>query len=294
VIKDEWNSRSLFARTLGLLRDHPVLALPVIFADILGLATRQDVVRAIRTPIFNWLFSLSQRGSVLSPSRSMFAMSLEHATRVAWVIGATLEWSSYLIKIFLYSCALFITCEWLRGLQAGDGPIVPALRGHRRKLIRLSFVALGGVILTGILFGSLFALWRSTPALAGRFNLGEVAVYGLLLEVPLAYFIARPGLMLVWRQKELPGPTTVRLARIFAIGTIVAQFLIALLIDRVVLRAINPTFEQMNGAELLVRDAIISMAGAVPFIVSFIALSVLGSEDVGSIEVQSPEAVAES
>ncbi len=265
-----------------------MLALPVIFADILSLATRHDVVQAIRAPIFSWLLRSSERDSVLSSSRSTFAMSAEHTYWVAWMIGATLEWSSYFIKIFLYSCALFITSEWLRGLQAGDGPALPALRGQWRKLIRLSLVVLGGVILTGFLFSLLFAVWIS--ALAGRFNLGEV---GILFEVPLAYFIARPGLMLVWRKEELPRPTTVRLARIFAVGTVVAQFLIALLIDHVVLRAINPTFEQMNDAELLVRDAIISVAGAAPFIVSFIALSVLGAEEVESIEVQRAEAVTE-
>lgn len=271
-----------------------MLAFPVIVADILGLATRRDVVRAIRTPIFNWLFRLSERGSVLSSSPSMFAMSPEHTYRVMWVIGATLEWSSYFIKIFLYSGALFITSEWLRGIQAGDGPALPALRGQWRKLIRLSFVVLGGVVLTGFLYGLLFALGMSTSALAGRLNLGMTAVYGMLLEVPLAYFIARPGLMLVWRRNDLPGPTTVRLARIFAMGTIVAQFLIALLFDRVVFRAINPTFAQMNGGELLVRDAIVSVAGAVPFIASFIALSALGAEDVQSIETLSVEAVANS
>jgi CBS domain-containing protein len=292
VIKAEWSSRSLFSQSLGLLRDHPVLALPVIFADILGLATRHDVVRAIRTPILNWLLHLSERDSVLSSSRGMLVMSTEHTYWVASVIGATLEWGSYFIKIFLYSGALFITSEWLRGIQAGDGPALPNLRGQLRKLARLSFVVLGGVMLTGFLFSLLFAVWIS--ALAGRFDLGMTTAYGILLEVPLAYFIARPGLMLVWKKKDLPGPTTVRLARIFAMGTVVAQFLIALLIDRVVFRAINPTFAQMNGGELLVRNAIVSVAGAVPFIVLFIVLSVLGAEDVQSSETLGAEAAANS
>ncbi len=294
MIKAECSSKSLFARSLGLLRDHPVLALPVIFADILGLATGRNVVRAIRTPIFNWLFSSSVRDSVLSSSRVMFAMSPEHAYWVALVIGATLEWSSYFIKIFLFCSALFITSEWLRGIQAGDGPALRPLSGTWRKLARLSFIALGGVLLTGLLYGSLFALWMSTSALAGRFNLGMGAAYGILLEVPLAYFMARPGLMLVWRRQDLPGTTTVRLARVFAMGTVVTQFLIALLFDRVVSRAINQTFDEMNGAELLVRNAIVSVAGALPFIASFIALSVLGAEDVHLIETPGAEAVVNS
>jgi hypothetical protein len=294
VIKAGWSSRALFAQSLGLLRDHPVLALPVIFADILGLATRQDVVRAIRTPIFNWLFSLSQHSSVLSSSRSMFAMSPEHASTVASLIGATLQVSSQFVKIFLYSGALFVTSEWLLRIQAGEGRSLHDSRGQWRKLGRFSLVVLGGVVLTSVLVIGLLALWMSAPALGGRFGLGVLADYAILLELPLAYFIARPGLILVWRKKDLPGPSTVRLARLFAMGTIAAQFLIAVVIDRVVLRAVNQSFTLMKGGELLVRDAIISVAGAAPFIVSFIALSVLGSEDVESIEVQSPEAVAES
>ena len=44
-------------------------------------------------------------------------------------------------------------------------------------------------------------------------------------------------------------------------------------------RVIDPAVCLRNGTERLVYDAIMSVVGAIPFIFSFLALSVLGSED---------------
>ena len=64
-----------------------------------------------------------------------------------------------------------------------DGSVLNALRERRRESVRFSLVVLGGVIVMQVIAALLFAALMSVSA--GRFGLGKMAPYAVLLEIPL-------------------------------------------------------------------------------------------------------------
>jgi len=100
--------------------------------------------------------------------------------------------------------------------------------------------------------------------------------------------------MMVWDKEALPDSSSIRLARIFAIGTVVAQFMTALVINKVILDPVfASSFTGMSGGELLLRDVIFSVLGTIPFVVTYVAFSVLAMEDRGPVELLSSGEAAE-
>ena len=244
-------------------------------------------------PILVWIVRHGEGSSVLSASPKMFSMSPEHAQTMAFMTGALLEWGLYFLNIFFFSSALVVTAGLIWMILAREDSSLAAslttLGGQGKKITRFSALVLGGVMVTTLLNGLFMYLVMSNHALASGMRSGIGTSLWILIEVPLAFFIARPALILIRNKESLPSQSSIRLARIFAMGTVVAQSLVAILIS---VGLSHLSSDTTNALEVQLRNVIISVLTTIPFMATFIALSVLGLEDGEPIELSSPKEVS--
>ena len=89
-------TRTLLIRIGSLLRDHPVLVLPVLIADTLSFVA-MHLQHALHDPLLGLL--LAQRDSVLSSRRNEFVLTAQNATKAFWLM-APLIWGCYLLTMY--------------------------------------------------------------------------------------------------------------------------------------------------------------------------------------------------
>lgn len=281
-----WTAKSLTDRTFSLLKKYPIFVLPVAVADLLGF-TAMHIQHALHQPLFN-LF-LNDGGSVLSQSHSPLRLTPENATKVA-LLTFPLIWGCYFLSIYFYANAL-LAVEGLLGAIHNDelidtGRIWGKRPKEQRRLLRFSLLILGLCAVGAAISYFLFAIILHIPLLAEKmgFDLGIIVAF--LAGIAVVYFSAIPTLRLLGRPDLAHNGELVRLVRGLFVATLAIQSAIALSF-----RHLLPDFlfQQTTVMGFLLRQIIESLIGAFPYVLLFIAFSVLVSE----MPIVSPSATRE-
>ncbi len=224
-----WTARTLVNRTFACLRRHPIFALPVLVADLLGFAA-MHFQHALHRPLFALFFST--KDSVLSTAHSSFTLTPENATKVA-LLTAPLIWGCYFLTIFFYSGAMVVVSALLETAQKDESLnlqlIQTVLLKRKRQILDFSIFLFGVVVIAAVIGYWLFLAIFSVPWLANwtGFNLGILVAW--LLEMPIAYIFTRRALKFL--RPEVPRRRSdERLAMFAGFTAVTVQVVFSLLV----------------------------------------------------------------
>lgn len=253
----------LWRRTVTLLREYPVLWLPVMFADAAGFA-----VKSSQPVVTSYLLQFLFRG------RSILGFkTVDHSTvnnTFAYVLAVTLTQIARFTPIVLYAAAFLITARLARertGMQ---------WEGRRRLVssaLLLSLrVYLIAIPLSFVLFIPLAFTWPRWPAIFTHWLVAYLI--GLLLMFTLAYLMV-PVALRALTSFTMPqaGRGFVRLGRKFAIAAVIASTGL-LILEHVIGGAIHA-----NHSQLLVIQGIMSLIAALPYVPLYVALTLLTGDE---------------
>jgi hypothetical protein len=108
----------VLARAFAQIRRYPILALPVLIADLLGFVALH-LQHALHQPLFDWF--LVSRGSVLGVARSHFVLTPANAAK-AGLIAAPLIVGCYFLIVCLYVAALHTTFVMVEAIASDQAP----------------------------------------------------------------------------------------------------------------------------------------------------------------------------
>jgi hypothetical protein len=270
-----WTVPSLLKRTAFLLREHPIFALPIAVADLLGFAALH-LQHALHQPLFD-LF-LSDSGSVLSKSHSQMILTPENASKAA-LLAIPLLWGCYFLSIHFYSTAMLTVSSLLSAVHDNE-PLGIRLLGanlskNKKSTLLFSVFIFGLCIVGAVVLFFLLAVVLSIPLLAHGMGFDLATIMTFLAGMVIVYFSAIPALKLLEDSGTVPRREITRLARIGGVAVLAIQSALSLF-----LRHALPDFlsEQSTVFGFLIREAVESLIFAFPYVLLFIALSVLVSE----------------
>jgi hypothetical protein len=261
-------------QTFSLLRKHPILALPVLAADLISFAA-MHIQHTLHQPLFAWVFA--NKDSVLSTTSNAFVLTPENATKAA-LLTIPLIWGCYFLTVYLYTGALLTTSTLLHGMIKGQ---LPNLRfafvhayGNRRRLLLFSISFFGALIVAAILVGFSMAVSMKIPWLARMMGRDFGYLIVLPLEIAFVYIFTRPALKLLSLTQAPPLKSIEHIAMLLGLIAIFTQMTFVLLTEHA---APAILFQQKTVAGFLVREAIQSLIGASIYVPLFIGLSLLAS-----------------
>jgi hypothetical protein len=264
--------RSLVDRTFTLLRAHPIFALPVLAADLIGFAA-MHIQHALHQPLFALIFSNSD--SVISTTKSAFVLTPENAPKAA-ILAIPLVWGAYFLNVFFYTGALLMTCALVRKVSGGESTdlraaLVYAVENWRR-LLRFSISMFGALIIAVFVFGYLVTMSMKVTWLAPKVGRDFSYLTVLPLEIAFVYLFTRPALKLLSKTETSPSQSSGHTATYCGLITIVTQMVFVFILEHV---APASLFQQKTAIGFLAREAVVSLIGASPYIPLFIGLSLL-------------------
>jgi hypothetical protein len=275
VDKLRLTTRTLLVRIGSLLRDNPVLALPVLIADTLSFVA-MHLQHALHDPLLGLL--LAQPDSVLSSPRHEFVLTAQNATKAFWMM-APLIWGCYLLTMYLYTTALMITSDLVNSVIRGEASslrisitrsMIHKVRAFRFALRVFAIAAVAAGAASLLLFMSM-----NVPWLARRMGADLGYVIGMIVELPALYVLVAPAIRLL-RTANLGVSTHInRLGAVVGVAFVVLQGLLLMLINHVLPDSL---FQQRTVPGFLVRQWVISLVGASLYVPIFIAISLLAAE----------------
>lgn len=270
-----WTAKPLLQRTLFLLMKHPIFAFPVAIADLLGFGA-MHIQHALHQPLFD-LF-LSDGGSVLSQSHGPFRLTPENASKAA-LLTFPLIWGVYFLSLYLYSTAMLTVSGLLSAAHSNEPVDISRMwekkpKAQKRSL-RYALFLLGLCVVGAAIVSLLFSLLHYIPLLRQKIGVDLGVIVWFVAGIAIVYPCASPTLRFLGKSDVAPNGAIVRLVRVFGVATLAIQFAVILLC-----RHLLPDFlfQQSTVMGFLVRQAIESLIGAFPYVLLFIALSVLVSE----------------
>jgi hypothetical protein len=267
-----WTVRSFIERIFSLLREHPIFALPVIAADLLSFAA-MHIQPALHQPPFAWVFSNSN--SVLATTRSAFVLAPENAPKAA-LLARPLLWGCYFLSVCLNTGALLMTSAFVQRANNGESPDLRAALAYavknRRRLLLFSISMLGALIIAAIVFGLSLTASMQVAWLVPRIGRDFSYLIVVPLEIALICLFTRPALNLLSKTGDSPLQPPIRTAIYFGFITFAMQMAFNLVIEHVVPASL---FQQKTVIGFLIREAVVSLIGASPYIPLFIGFSVL-------------------
>lgn len=262
--------RPLLVRIVTLVREHPILIVPLCIADLISFSA-MHLQHALHQPLFKLV--LGER-SVLSASRT-FVMTPQNTTKAALLVMPLL-WACYILTVVLYTGALLVTSYLVRQGEAGTTPnlrlAVAHLRSNRPRWTGFIFRVLVTLIAAGIILWLLgYLLFR--PPLMERFGGRNVGyAIGFLLEALVAASLLQTALILLAEAAVLDLRPLRRPAIILGLITIGLQIALTVLGDRFFPAVIT---RQTSILGLIVCEAAQSLLGALTYRPLFIGLSIL-------------------
>jgi hypothetical protein len=275
-----WTAKTLVKRTFALLRRHPIFALPVLIADLLGFAA-MHFQHALHGPLFALFFST--KDSVLSTTRSSFILTPENATKAALLI-VPLIWGCYFLTIYFYSGALVVVSALLETAQKGEilnlQLVQTVLLKRKRRILGFSIFLFGVLVIAAVVGYWLFRAIVSVPWFATWTGFNEGILVAGLLEMPIAYIFTRRALKFL-RPEAMQRRSDERLATFSGFAAVTVQIVVSLL-----WRYAAPAFlfQQTTVAAFLFREATFSLIGALLYVPLFVALSLLATGEEPMIE----------
>jgi hypothetical protein len=261
---------NLFRRASYLFWQFPVLWVPVFAADILDILLKEVRPLVTRALIQSVLESHSVLSSVPDPLRTG-----QLSTWKVAFLSAPIIWGSHFVGIVLYASAMTMTATLVL-----MNP--PAIRGLYKQNPDRSFkdtlffslkvfaiIFLIGAVYTAIVSLVSMRFPRSRLIWGGDFAI----LFGIAFTVVVAYFITPAAIRLLRKPTTEPvNVDLIRPARAFAVLTVIASGLL----DRLTV-ATESTFlsRPTPRTGVLLFDAVTSLVGALPYILLFIALTLV-------------------
>jgi hypothetical protein len=267
----------IITKSLIVLRKHPLLALPVIAADLLGFAA-MHIQHALHQPLFAFVFG--NKDSVLTTTRSSFVLTPENASKAA-LLTVPVIWGCYFLSVLLYTTALLVTSALLDQIEMNDedldlrSAVVRAFKDKKRLLL-FSISMIGALAVAAILTGLLISGSMQIPWLAEKMGRDFGYFVAFPLQLVIALLFTRPALKLLRESQVLPAQGLSRTAVFLGFSVTTAQIAYLLLLEHA---ALNVLFQQKTVVAYLIREAVVSLIGASFYIVFFIGLSLLAASD---------------
>ncbi len=261
---------NLFRRASYLFWQYPILWVPVFVADILDTLLKESRTLVTQAVIR----SVLESHSVLSSVPDRLPAGLQSTMKVA-LLSAPIVWGTHFAGIVLYASAMTMTATLvlmnpptIRGLHEQN----PDRSFKDTLFFSLKFfamIALIGVPWTVIVGEVSMRFPRSRLIWGGDFGI----LFAIALTVAVAYFITPTAIRLLRKPRIEPvNLALMRRARAFAVMTVIASGLL----DRLTV-ATQSTFLSRSTPRIgiLSFDAVASLVGALPYILLFIALTLV-------------------
>jgi hypothetical protein len=269
--------RNLFRRASFLFWQHPILWLPIVIVDPLVLYLNLLDKKLTHAIIFN----VVTRYSVLGAPESTPVTSLQ--TLKILFLTKPIDWGTHFISLCLYTCAMIAIFNLISALRLKQDLSRGTVLGPVQKsFTRLTFFSLKLLITIGIAAIPFIALTITFVQRNGALYVSTKTFGNALSTIffsAIAYLFAPTALKLLRPENsETPAPETRLLAKISAVLTFIASAALYFLAEQIEPSFISRT-PRWNSA--LVYETAASLVSATPYIVLFIALSLLAN-DAGS------------
>jgi hypothetical protein len=301
--------RTLWRSTVSLLRQYPVLWLPVLLAAFINFNLRwiTDFFR-------HWLIQrilpwLSEGHSVLSNAPVYGGLS-QQAINKAILLVSPLEWATRFLSDLILACALVATAAILHSIaQTGRGSLryaaVP-IRSSGSRIAIFSLILFGVNVVAGFLVGIIAPLVWSlhlpdllerilSLSLSSRLEVEKLNLFpnliGNLWPLPITlcvvWVIAPLQIRLIQPPGSISAPDQIKRARMAALVTALvatAVSLLVLLAESTLfllhLPASNPAFHAI--------EAIASLIDHAPYVPLFVALYLIATPGSPLADPQEP------
>ena len=260
-----------------MMREHPVLWVPVLVAEFLGYWVKVGTNALVRAEVLSQMQYHSAVGGAMRQPLS------QSAVRNATMVAIPLSWGSNFLRLLLYASALVATAALVRAFAMRErrpgAEVLPALRTRSWGVVELAVRALVVFVVAAALVGAL------APYLAAHghakmlrspwFSLG----LGFAVLLLVAATIMRPTLRVLARRP--PGATPV------ADGQRMAFVLLAISV------ALSVFVDSNAGALMRVPlgarvplEVIGTLVVGLPYAVMFVGLGVLARRVAAESEVE--------
>jgi preprotein translocase subunit SecG len=283
--------RQVWRETAALFWQYPVLWLPVLGADLISFFLTRLEKYVKHLLIYHVLL---EPASVLGGRRFLPGSSSNAVAFKAAMSGATLEWSMHFAQIIFYTTAFFMTASLIRRMSRREMELISSsvqfVRSRWRAVFGLSLRVLGLVALFVISYGALIAF---TTAQTRKYMVHPPTWWMYVMSAAafcgMAYFAAPMAMRRIGAMALKPlKAESKRNGRIFAVLTVLVSSLLGYGL---------PYFEGSFTAEPLFSgspavttlEAIVSLLVALPYVVLFIALTLMVD---GDLAVEPLKAVA--
>jgi hypothetical protein len=273
--------RQVWREAAALFWEYPVLWLPVFGADLISFLLSRLQKYVSHVLIYHLLLGPA---SVFGDTRNLPGPSSNGLVFKAAVLGGTLQWSTHFAQIILYTTALFMTAALVRNTSRHESEsshsLVQFVRSQWRAILGLSFRFLGLVVLLATTLGTLitFTIAQTQKHMV---HLPQAAMYAYI--VPAFCFVAYLAAPIAMRRigtatsKALTAEST-RNGRIFASLAVTVSALLGYCLHYMERSfVLEPFFRNLTAIATL--EAIVSMLVAFPYVVLFIALTLIVDGD---------------
>jgi len=261
---------NLFRRASHLFWQYPILWVPVFAADIVDTLLKE--VRPLATHAL--IQSVLQSHSVLSSVPDPLQASQLSTWKLA-LLSAPIVWGAHLVGIVLYASAMTMTAT----LVLMNPPTMAGLYKQNpdrsfKDTLYFSLKVFAIIFLIGVpwtaIVGVVSMMFPRSRLIWG----GDFAIlFGVVFTVVVAYFITPTAIRLLRKPGTEPvNVDLMRPARAFAVLTVIASGLLYRLTlgtESTFLARPTPRIG------ILSFDAVASLAGAIPYILLFIALTLV-------------------
>jgi hypothetical protein len=278
--------RQIWRETAALFWEYPVLWLPVLGADLLSFFLTRLEKNAARQVIYHLLLGPA---SVFGDTRSFPGPSSDAPFGKAAAVGGLFEWSMHFTQIVLYTTAFFMTAALVRKVSRQATEFLPSLmqslRSRWRAIFGLSLRVLGVVAPLAISFGALIAF---TIAQTQKYMVRPPRGAMYVLIVPafcgMAYFVAPIAMRRIDAMALKPlTAESKRNGRIFAVLAVVVSSFLGYCLPFIETSFIAEPFFG-NSSAIAILGAIVSLVTAIPYVVLFIALTLIVDGDAAASE----------
>jgi hypothetical protein len=279
--------KELWRRSTAILREHPIVWIPVLCADLLGFAAKAGGTAVMRPML---ILSLAQlRGSVLTQSPDQFA-HVPTAGEMALLFAAVGLVTQFL-TICLYAVAAVITWSLIQTFVDDPKPKLglpirsAKLKGWR--IFGLGSGAFGMVLCFSFIPTALLGLAMPFLPLAGqdRISLMHAMQFCVLLMgyVATAYWVTPRALSLMRPETRRPiAGGTLGDARLLAAIAVASSLAISRLCGMVERSLLNLRYPD-HALARAITGAGASLLSALPYVVLFVFLSLAADEGPESL-----------
>jgi hypothetical protein len=271
--------RDLWRKTTALFWENPILWLPVVCADLLAFCFTRLQKLLTRQLINSLLLSHSAlTGQVIPPAD-------EHAviTKAAIIFGPFV-WGTYFLNTCLYTAALVVTATLVRTLGEHVRPDLPlvlgSLRSRSRRILVLSIKLLALYALAAALLlqaTTLAQKWKFPPTYL-------IPCFLVLVTVSIAYCMAPSGISLLRdAQSRSVAPEYITWGRSFSMLLVLASFAVGYFVPMVE-QSLFASPLLAGGVPRLIIEALASSVAAFPYVLLFISLSLIATNDTAEPE----------